>query len=333
MEEVVLIADSTGKGYGFAKGVYNYLKAKQDEKFSVKLTDIEKTTFKDGEYKIKICDNIRRRKCFLICDGNKPACQWFTDLIFTLEAMTFSSPEEINVVLPYMRFARQERKDESRVSVNAKAIAETISLYASRGMAVDLHAAQIQEYFKFPFDNLYSYPVLINYLKKYYKEMLENLVIVSPDLGGGKRAESLVKRLHDEGFDVGVAFSHKTRKKENEVEKSLVIGDVNNKNCLIVDDIIDTGNTLVKTAEALKEKGAKKVYAYGTHGLFTEGIGKFNVFDKVMISDTINKNGFENLEVVSLVNLFGEAIYRTVKGESLSSLFNRQGEEQDILKV
>ena len=331
MEDVVLIADSSGLGYSFAKGIYEYLKAKENRSFSVRLCDIEKVVFKDKEFKVKICENIRRKKCFLIHDSNKEPCEWFTELIFLLEALRFSSPEEINVVLPYTKFARQERKESSRVSVNAKALADIISMYATRGMTVDLHAGQMQEYFSIPFDNLYSFPSLIGFLKEKHPEILYNLVIVSPDLGGGKRAESLVKRLRKLGIQSEVAFGHKTRTRDNEVEKIVIIGDVKDKNCLIIDDIIDTGNTLVKTAGALKEKGARNVYAYGTHGLFSDGVGKFDVFNKLFVADTIRNNFAGNIEIVSLVKLFGEAIYRTIAGESLSAVFDIIDGEQEKL--
>ena len=253
MEEVAIIADSKGKGFYFAKGVYNYLKSKEGNGFSVFLVDIERTVFRDGEVKLRIADNIRNRKCFLIHDSNKHPYEWFTELVFKLEAMGFSSPKEINAVLPYMRFARQDRKDESRVSVNAKALADVISLYADRGMTVDLHTPQIQEYFSIPFDNLYSLTSLLNYLQKNHPDFLQDLVVVSPDLGGGKRADYLVKRLAERGIKSEVAFGHKRREKANEVGEVVIIGEVNGKNCLIVDDIIDTGNTMIKTAEKLRE--------------------------------------------------------------------------------
>ncbi|MBU3912610.1 MAG: ribose-phosphate diphosphokinase [Nanoarchaeota archaeon] len=329
MEEVAIIADSSGKGYGFAWGVYEYLKSKKD--IDVKIVDIEKSVFKDGEFKVRIKENIRRKRVFLIHDSNKTPCEWLTELIFLLEALRFSSPGEINVVLPYTKFARQERKESSRVSVNAKALADIISMYATRGMTVDLHAGQMQEYFSIPFDNLYSFPSLINYLKKNHPDIFENLVVVSPDLGGGKRAESLVKRLGARGIKTEIAFGHKTREKDNEVARTIIIGDVKDKNCLIVDDIIDTGNTLIKTCEALREKGAKKVYAFCPHGLFTEGTSKFSCFDKLFVSDTLCCEKSENMELVSLVNLFGEAIYRTTIGESMSVLFDGKIEGQEKL--
>lgn len=323
MEEVAIIADSKGKGFYFAKGVYNYLKSKEGNGFSVFLADIERTVFRDGEVKLRILENIRNKKCFLIHDSNKPPYEWFTELVFKLQAMGFSSPKEVNVVMPYMRFARQDRKDESRVSVNAKALADVISLYADRGMTVDLHTPQIQEYFSIPMDNLYSLTSLLNYLQKNHPDFLQDLVIVSPDLGGGKRADYLVKRLAERGINADVAFGHKRREKANEVEQIVIIGNTAGKNCLIVDDIIDTGNTMIKTAQKLKELGAKRVFCYGTHGLFSDGIAKFSVFDRVFVSDTLKAPESDKIEVVSLINLFGEAIYRTATGQSLSVLFDK----------
>ena len=321
MEDVALIADSNGVGYDFVKGIFKYLKSKENDDFSVSLIDVEKKFFRDGEFKIKIGGNIRGKRCFIIYDPNKNPSEWFTELVFLLEATTFSSPEEINLVLPYTRFARQDRKDESRVSVNVKALADVVSLYADRGLTVDLHTPQIQEYFSIPFDNLYSMISLINHVQKHHQGFLKDLVIVSPDLGGGKRADYLVKKLKERGIESGVAFGHKNRDRDNEVSKTVIIGDVAGKNCLIVDDIIDTGNTLIMTANKLREKGAKGISAYCTHGLFTEGVDKFRVFDRVFISDTIKPPVASNIEVVSLVRLFGEAIYRTATGLSLSVLF------------
>ena len=322
MVETVIIADSKGKNYAFARKIYEYLLEIERRDFPVKLTDVEKVDFKDTEFKLLIKDNIRRRKCFFIHDSNKAPCQWYTELNFVLEAMTFSDPAEITAILPYTRFARQERKDESRVSVNAKALANMVSTYATRGMTVDLHNPAMQSYFNRPFDNLYSFPALIEHFQKNHPSLLEDLVVISPDVGGGKRAEALVKRLAKKGISAELAFAHKSRKNDNEVGKMLILGDVKDKNCLVLDDIIDTGGTIVKAGDALKEKGAKRLYAYGAHGLFTAGTGMFSVYDKVFTSDTIYHEPSDKIEVVSLVPLFGEAIYRTVIGESLSVLFH-----------
>lgn len=197
-------------------------------------------------------------------------------------------------------------------------------------MTVDLHTPQMQEYFKIPFDNLHSFASLINYLKRKHPEILQNLVLVSPDLGGAKIVESLAKHFKKRGIQTRIALGHKTRERENEVAKVVIIGDVEGRDCLIVDDIIDTGNTLVKTAEKLREKGARRIFAYGTHGLFSEGTEKFNGFDKVLISDTLKSDLPGNFEIVSLVRLFGEAIYRTATGQSLSVLFDDEKNKESL---
>ena len=322
MDEVVIVADPQGKGYEFSTGIYDYLNTKKERDFRVKMVDISVTYFKDGEFKVRISENIRRKNCFYICDSNKSPCEWFTQTMFTLEAIKSSSPLEINVIFPYMRFSRQDRKDESRVSVGAKALADFVSRYATRCMTVDLHNPQMQEFFSVPVDNLYSFPTLIAYLTKNHSDFLNDLIIVSPDVGGGRRAEALAKRFAKKGIKAEIALGYKTREKEDEVARTMIIGDVNKKNCLVLDDIIDTGNTMIKTADLLREKGAAKIFGYGTHGLFTEGLKKFNNFDKIIVSDTLKNPLSDNLEIVSLVDLFGDAVYRTVIGESLSILFD-----------
>jgi len=321
VESNVIIADPGGRGYDFAKGIYRHVCEVEGREFPVTFADIWRTEFRDGEYKLRISHNVRRKKCFYVHDPNKAPTQWVTDLLFVLEAIKDSSPSEINVIFPYLRFARQDRKDESRVGVNVKAVADMVSFYANRGLTIDLHAPQIQEFFNIPFDNLFSSPVVINYLKRVHPELLNNLVVVSPDAGGGKRVESFQKRLAKDGIISEMAICYKRRARENEVEEIKIMGDVRGKNCFVVDDIIDTGGTLIKTGLALKEQGAERVCAYGTHGLFSDGTGKFGVFDKIMASDTLVAEKSDNFEVVSMTELFGEAVYRTIIGASLSSLF------------
>jgi len=185
-----------------------------------------------------------------------------------------------------------------------------------------LHTPQIQEYFGIPFDNLKSSPNLVNYLIKNYSGMLNDFVVVSPDAGGGKRTESLHKALGNKGVNADLAICYKRRLRDNQVAEIKIMGDVNGKNCLILDDIIDTGGTIIKTADVLKKAGAKSVMAYGTHGLFSDGTEKFEDLDKILVSDTISNEWSDNLEIISLVELFGEAIYRTIMGQSLSVLFD-----------
>ncbi|MEK6918517.1 MAG: ribose-phosphate diphosphokinase [Nanoarchaeota archaeon] len=320
--DAAIIADPNSKGYDFAIGVYNHLLYKPKRDFEVDLVTVKREDFKDGEFKLRIAKNVRRRQCYLIHDSNKSPSDWYTELNFVLDALKFSSPEEINVVLPYTRFARQERKDESRVSVNAKALAKMISTYADRAMTVDLHNPAMQGFFDIPFDNLYSFPTLIDYLGSKHPLIFEDLAVVSPDMGGAKRVRSLAKRLRASGLEVNVAIGDKIRLKDNVVDKVVIIGDVKDRNCLIVDDMIDTGGTIAMTEASLRENGAKSVYAYGTHGLFSAGLERFSTLDKLFVSDTLVNSGSPNLETISLIPLFGEAIYRTIKGDSLSALFD-----------
>ncbi|MFH1803097.1 MAG: ribose-phosphate diphosphokinase [archaeon] len=324
MVGAVIVADPEGRGYEFAKGVFEYVSKKEGRDFPVELIHLRRKEFRDGEFKIKIEKNVRKHNCFMVHDPNKDASRWVADLLFGLKAAASSSPEEIRVVFPYFRFARQDRKDESRVGVSAKAICDILSMYASGALSIDLHAPQIQEYVRsdFPFDNLSSAPVVASHLIRKHPDLLNNLTLVSPDLGGGKRLETYQKALEKRGVRAGLALGHKTRVRDNEVEKVIIIGDVKERNCLIVDDIIDTGGTMVKTGEQLKMNGASKVFAYGTFGLFTDGVGKFESFNGVMASDAVNIGYVGNVEFISLVELFGEAVYRSHVGESLSDLFS-----------
>jgi ribose-phosphate pyrophosphokinase len=323
--EVIIIAPADGKGYGFAEGVYDYIVRKPDRAFPVKLNQLNRKTFKDEEYKVMIAENVRKAECFYIQDSNRRPSDWFTELLFALDALKFSSPQEgqLAAVLPYMRFSRQDRKSESRVSVNAKVVANTVSQYANRAVLCDLHVPQIQSFFGIPADNLYSLPTFVEHLIKNHQETLENMVVVAPDEGAAKRVGSLLKRLRQRGIKADMAIGNKTKERDNEAEKVQIIGDVNGKNCLLLDDLLDTGKTMILAGKECKNLGAKSVSAYATHGLFTEGHDKLDVFDRAFVSDTLYHPPHPKIETVSLVPLFGEAIYRTVVGQSLSALFDR----------
>jgi ribose-phosphate pyrophosphokinase len=324
MEGAVIAADPSEKGYNFARGVYEFIRNKEERKFSLDFADIRKTTFKDGEFKLKIVRNIREHRVYLIHDPNMEANKYLSNLWLTLQGAASSSPSKMTVVLPYMRYSRQDRKDESRVSVNAKAICDVMAMYAQGAISIDLHAPQIQEYppSNFSFDNLSSAPVVAEHLERNHKSLLEKLTLVSPDLGGGKRLEIYEKALVKKKHNPHLALGHKKgNRKRQEVEEVIIIGDVEGRDCLIIDDIIDTGSTMVQTEKKLRKKGAKSVWAYGTFGLFTSGIEMFKDFDGLMTSDVMNTKNHKTLEVISLVGLFGEAIYRSHVGESLSSLF------------
>ena len=309
----------------FVYDVYKKVKEKLEDK--VQLVDIEIKKFRDKEIKVKIKNNVREKICFYIHDCSLEPNDWFLQLAFINYALKNSSAGKIIDVIPYLYFSRQDRKDESRVAINARVVADVISLYADRIITCDLHSPQIQGFYSIPLDNLYSFPYAIDQMLKddeTKQELLDGLAIMSPDAGGVKRAEAFLKRLSKKiNKEIGLVIGYKQRPKEGEISDYRILGNVEEKNVLIVDDIIDSGNTLINAAEELRKNGARKIFAYATHGLFTEGYEKLKEFDKIFVSNTKpQKNKGENIKIVDLTDLFAEAIYRISVGESLSSMFD-----------
>jgi ribose-phosphate pyrophosphokinase len=219
-----------------------------------------------------------------------------------------------------MKYSRQDRLTDPRTPISASVLARMINSSAYRVLSTDLHNPATTGSYRIPFDNLKAYPVIINYLKENYPEFLENAVIVAPDAGSAKRADSYAKRLN-----LGVAIAYKRREKAGVVGEMKIIGDVEGKNVIIVDDMIDTGGTLCKAAEMLKQKGAQKIYACATHGLFNkDAVEKLHSapFEKIIITDSIPQQSRGKIEVVSLADLFAESIFRISHGESVSELFS-----------
>ncbi|MEM0465698.1 MAG: ribose-phosphate diphosphokinase [Candidatus Pacearchaeota archaeon] len=314
-----IIANPEGYGWYYAEKIHKKLIS---EGYEFELNPLHIKRFKDGEIKPKIDLNVRKRNCFFIHDSSIDPTEWFTQLVLINETLKNSAAQEIINVLPYLKFSRQDRKDESRVPISAKALADTIGLYANRVLTIDVHNPSIQGFYDIPFDNLYSFPTVVNYLKDFYPHILEDIVVMSTDAGGAPRAKSFAKKLGIKDIVTG----YKSREKENEVEQLRVLGDVKGKNVLIVDDLIDTGNTLVSASNAVRELGAKKIYTYCTHGLFTSGVKKISDnFDIIFIGDTVNLKEPvpDNVKIISFIPLFAEAIYRISEGESLSQLFSQ----------
>jgi len=314
-----IIANPEGKSWNFAKKVYENLK-ERDGKYELNEVSVKK--FRDGELKPKIKDNIRRKNCFFIHDSTLPPCEWLTQLALINGTMKNSSAQEINDVLPYLAFSRQDRKDESRVPISSKVVADIIGLYANRVLTIDVHNPAIEGDYKVPFDNLHSFKTVIDYLNKEDFGFFKNTVIMSPDVGGAKRARSFAKRV---GINK-IAIGNKNREEDGEVESIQIIGHVKNKNVLMVDDILDSGNTIIQAYNAVKEKEAEKISAYAPHGLFTKGVKRLtDCLDLVIIGDIIYNPDLENNEKVKIVSfapLFAEAIYRINEGHSLSELFD-----------
>jgi len=273
--------------------------------------------FSDGEIWVKFQDNIRGRDVFIV-QSTMPPAENLLELLIMIDAAKRASANRVTAVMPYFGYARQDRKDQPRVAITAKLIANLITTAgADRVITMDLHASQIQGFFDIPFDHLYASPVFSNI----FKENFENLVVVSPDVGGIKIARSYAKRLN-----AGLVVIDKRRPKPNVVEVMEVIGDVKDKNVLLVDDLIDTGGTFINAVKALKERGAKEIFGAVTHPLLSgEAVQKILncQISKLYVTDTIPLSvESEKIIVRSASGLFAEAIIRSHRNESISSLFD-----------
>jgi ribose-phosphate pyrophosphokinase len=283
------------------------------------LGEIELHRFCDGEIWAKYKENIRGLDVFII-QSTIPPAENLMELLIMIDAAKRASASRITAVIPYFGYARQDRKDQPRVSISAKLVANLITVAgADRVITMDLHAAQIQGFFDIPFDHLYASPIFSGL----FKEKNNNLVVVSPDIGGIKLARSYAKRLH-----ASLVVIDKRRPRQNQAEVMNVIGDVKDKDVLIVDDMIDTGGTFVSAIEALKLNGAKKIFGAVTHAVFSNNaynrIEKSDL-EKLYISDTIyfdESRNTKKIVVRTASKIFSEAIRRTHNHESISSLFD-----------
>jgi ribose-phosphate pyrophosphokinase len=278
-------------------------------------------SFSDGEIFCQIQDNVRGADVFIVQPTGRPANESLMELLIILDAFRRASPSRVCVVMPYMGYARQDRKDAPRVPITAKLVANLItSAGANRMLTIDLHAAQIQGFFDIPVDHLYAAPILIEAIRR---KNLEKPVIVSPDAGGVERARAFAKRLKCD-----LAIMDKRRPEANKAVIMNVIGEVDGRDCVIIDDIIDTAGTLVGSAAALTERGARSVYAAGVHPVLSgPAVDRINssMLEKVLVTDTLslseNAAKSAKIEQLSLAVLLGEAIRRIHEGASVSSLF------------
>ena len=278
--------------------------------------------FSDGEIYIEINENIRGNSIFLLQSVSSPANDNLMELLLCIDALKRSSAKNITAVIPYFGYARQDRKVAPRTSISAKLVSNLITKAgADRIVTVDLHAGQIQGFFDIPVDNLFATPIFSRHIKKNIKG--RNLICVSPDVGGVERTRALARKL-----DIGIAIIDKRRPAPGKSQVMNVIGNVKNKTCIIIDDIIDSGGTIVNAAQALIDRGAKEVHVYITHGVLSgeavEKISKSKI-KKLVITDTIDNldkiKKAKNIEVLSICNLLGEAIKRISNSTSVSDLF------------
>lgn len=303
----------------FAGGSNIPLAKKISSKIGKPLGALELKRFSDGEIWVKYGENIRGLDVFIIQSTNTPADNWI-ELLIMIDAAKRASAKNITAVIPYFGYARQDRKDQPRVAITAKLMANLLTVAgASRIITMDLHAAQIQGYFDIPFDHLYGSSIFKDRVE-FHKQ---NLVVVSPDVGGIKIARAYAKLL-----DCGLVVIDKRRPKQNLAEVMNIIGDVEGKDILIVDDLIDTAGTFVGAVDALKEKGAQEIYGAITHAVLSgkalERITNSRI-TKLYVTDSINVEGIEQqskIQVLTSADLFAEAIRRTFNNESISSLFH-----------
>jgi ribose-phosphate pyrophosphokinase len=279
------------------------------------------TTFSDGEIQIEILENVRSRDVFVIQSTSAPVNDNLVELLLMIDAFKRSSARRITAVLPYYGYSRQDKKVAPRVPISAKLVADMITMAgAHRVITMDLHAGQIQGFFNIPVDNLFAAPVLINHIRQHFDH---NLAIVSPDAGGVERARAFAKRL-----DADLAIIDKRRSAPNQAKAMAVIGNVRDKVTVILDDMVDTAGTMVEAAEALAREGAREIHACCAHAVLSgPAVDRIqdSALKSVVVTDTIplkpNAQSCNKIRVLSIAELVGEAIIRSYRGDSVTSLF------------
>jgi ribose-phosphate pyrophosphokinase len=288
-----------------------------------KLGEATVASFSDGEIRVKIEENVRGGDVFVVQSSCQPVNDSLMELLIIIDALKRSSANRITAVIPYFGYARQDRKDQPRVPISAKLVADLISTAGTdRVLTMDLHAGQIQGFFNVPVDHLYALPVLLDYITKQMVKV-SDLVVVSPDAGGVERARAFAKRL-----EANLAIIDKRREGPNQTAIMNIIGDVAGKSALLLDDMIDTAGTIVKGAQACMDHGAREVWAACTHAVLTGpalDLIQKSCLKQVIVTNSIPLRGKEQscpkLHQLSVAPLLGEAIRRIHEDESVSSLF------------
>ncbi len=288
----------------------------------VKLQDALVGRFSEGEIRVKINENVRGKDVFIIQPTCPPPNDNLMELLIMVDALRRASAQRITAVIPYFGYARQDRKDQPRVPITAKLVANLLTIAgSSRILTMDLHAGQIQGFFDIPVDHLFSVGVFVDYFSKMN---IKDLVVVSPDVGSIKMARAYAKRV-----SAGLAIIDKRRVSPEKAEAMHIMGEVENKNVIIVDDMIATGSSLIEAVEALKKAGAKTIYAAITHGVLSgpaiQRIDQCKGLEKLLITDSIplsEEKKHPKIQVLSVANLLAEAIKRIHNEESVSCLFD-----------
>ncbi len=291
---------------------------------SVSLVDARVERFNDQEIFVEVYENVRGEDMYIIQPTSNPANDNLMELLIMTDALRRSSADRITAVIPYFGYARQDRRAKARTPITAKLVANMIAeAGVDRVLTLDLHAAQIQGFFDIPVDNLYASPVFALDIEHHFKDQMQDLMIVSPDVGGVARARELAKRIN-----APLSIVDKRREKAGEVAEMTVIGSVAGKKCIIVDDICDTAGTLCKAAEVLMQNGATEVHSYITHGVLSgpavERVGN-SVMKSLVITDSIEPTEAvrkaKNIRIVPTAPMFAQAILNIWNGTSVSSLF------------
>jgi ribose-phosphate pyrophosphokinase len=313
MSDIKLLAGNSNRALSEAIAAY----------LGLPLTKCQVRRFADMEVFVEIQENVRGLDTFIIQSTSFPANDHLMELLIMTDALRRASARRITAVVPYFGYARQDRKPAPRAPISAKLVANLITRAGvDRVLTVDLHAGQIQGFFDIPTDNLFGAPVMVRDIKE--RLDLNNVMVISPDVGGVVRARALAKRI-----DAPLAIVDKRRERAGESEVMNIIGDVAGKSCILVDDIVDSGGTLCNAAEALLAKGAHEVRAYITHGVLSGGaVARISAskLKELVVTDSIQPTEAvrvaKNIRVISIAPLMGEAIGRTAKEESVSSLFD-----------
>lgn len=305
----------------FSGRATRYLADKIAEYYGSPLGTCNVTVFSDGEFQPGFEENLRGKDVFLI-QSTFPPTENLMELLMMIDAAKRASARRIIAVIPYFGFARQDRKDRPRISIAAKLVANLLQVAgATRVITMDIHADQIQGFFDIPVDNLYASKIFVPYINSLN---LKDPIMASPDAGGTRRASSYAKML-----DTVFCICHKQRSKPNEIEKMILIGDVQDRDVILIDDIIDTAGTITRAGQLLKDNGARSVRAFATHAIFSgSAMEKIDnsVFDEVVVTDTIPlvPNPSKKIHVLSTAELLAEVIKKVENYESLSEFFNKK---------
>ena len=294
---------------------------------SVNLVDARVERFNDAEIFVEVYENVRGEDMYIIQPTSNPANDNLMELLIMADALRRSSADRISAVIPYFGYARQDRRAKARTPITAKLVANMITEAGiDRVLTLDLHAAQIQGFFDIPVDNLYASPIFALDIEHHFKDKMSDIMVISPDVGGVARARELAKRI-----DAPLAIVDKRREKAGEVAEMTVIGNVEGKVCIIVDDIADTAGTLCKAADLLMKSGAKEVHSYITHGVLSKGavarvagsaMKSLVITDSIEPSEEVLKS--PNIRIVPTAPIFAQAILNIWSGTSVSSLFETE---------